>query len=93
MLSLEGSLPKVGRMTLAQEESLFNVCVRGLLYTILFPSFFRGSLALKNSGECKLMCMYRVRELYTKMIALVTVSKKNIPCGMAVISFEEILKS
>ena len=32
MLSLEGSLPKVGRTTLAQEESLFNICVLGLLY-------------------------------------------------------------
>ena len=32
MLSFEGSLPKVGRTTLAQEESLFNICVLGLLY-------------------------------------------------------------
>ena len=66
MLSLEGSLPKVGRTTLAQEESLFNICVRGLLYNPIFQ-VFQGKSVLKNSGECELMCMYRVRELYANI--------------------------
>ena len=38
MLSFEGSLPKVGRTTLAQEESLFNICAR-FYFTILIPRF------------------------------------------------------
>ena len=68
MLSLEGSLPKVGRTTLAQEESLFNICVLGLLYNPI-PQVFQGKSVLKNSGECELMCMYRVRELYANIQA------------------------
>ena len=69
MLSFEGSLPKVGRTTLAQEESLFNICVRGFTLHYLYSQVFEGSLVLKNSGECELMCMYRVRELYANIQA------------------------
>ena len=69
MLSFEGSLPKVGRTTLAQEESLFNICVRGLLYKPISQVFSREVGSQEISGECELMCMYRVRELYANIQA------------------------
>ena len=43
MLSFEGSLPKVGRTTLAQEESLFNICVLGLYILQSYSPGFKGS--------------------------------------------------
>ena len=51
MLSFEGSLPKVGRTTLAQEESLFNICVFSKVFTLHNPysQVFKGSLVLQSA--------------------------------------------
>ena len=48
MLSFEGSLPKVGRTTLAQEESLFNIY--GLGFTLHNPI---SQVSLGKSGSKK----------------------------------------